>query len=177
MIRPHQLVYRPQRSSSPWCTALAIAGAVALFASISHYAHQRTTVRALEESGAVRSRANLALRPQQGPGAAGADRGQLARAASIIDELSLPWDRLFSAIEAASLDRVALLAVQPDRDRRRVTLTAEAKDYADVLTYVARLKARSDTLTDVVLVSHEVRGDHPQRPVLFSVSAGWGTTP
>lgn len=98
---------------------------------------------------------------------------ELQEAAGVVDQLALPWSPLFSAIERAHTETVALLAVQPDAQRRSVTIIGEAKGYDDVLGYVARLRSEA-RLTNVFLVSNESREDQPHRPVAFTVSANWG---
>lgn len=98
--------------------------------------------------------------------------GQMQQALVVVEQLALPWSPLFSAIERAHTETVALLAVQPDAQRRSVTIIGEAKGYEDVLAYVARLREEA-RLKNVYLVGNEVREDQPQRPVAFTVSADW----
>ena len=97
---------------------------------------------------------------------------QMQQALVVVEQLALPWSPLFNAIERAHTDTVALLAVQPDAQRRSVTIIGEAKGYEDVLAYVARLREEA-RLKNVYLVGNEVREDQPQRPVAFTVSADW----
>jgi hypothetical protein len=93
-----------------------------------------------------------------------------------VQRLALPWDELFGRVEAASYERVALLAIEPDVNKRELSITGEAPDYLAVLTYVARL-GEPGMLTDVHLVRHEVRQDEPRQPLRFTVAARWSTTP
>ncbi len=97
---------------------------------------------------------------------------QMQQALVVVEQLALPWSPLFNAIERAHTETVALLAVQPDAQRRSVTIIGEAKGYNDVLAYVARLREEA-RLKNVYLVGNEVREDQPQRPVAFTVSADW----
>ena len=97
---------------------------------------------------------------------------QMQQALVVVEQLALPWSPLFSAIERAHTETVALLAVQPDAQRRSVTIIGEAKAYEDVLVYVSRLREEA-RLKNVYLVGNEVREDQPQRPVAFTVSADW----
>lgn len=101
---------------------------------------------------------------------------ELRVAERAVEHLALPWDELFRQVEAASYERVALLAIEPDAHKRELAITGEALDYLAVLTYVARLGER-DMLTDVHLVRHEVREDTPQRPLHFTVAARWKAGP
>jgi hypothetical protein len=122
-------------------------------------------------------------RSAQGTGNAGRAQGgnresggalekEAGEAASVIDRLSLPWGQLFKVVEGASVERVALLSVQPDATQRVVTLVGEAKQYEDVLAYVERLN-KTPVFRHVHLASHEVKENDPQRPVGFTVLAQW----
>lgn len=101
---------------------------------------------------------------------------ELRVAERAVEHLALPWDDLFRQVEAASYERVALLAIEPDAHKRELSITGEALDYLAVLTYVARLGER-DMLSDVHLVRHEMREDAPQRPLQFTVAARWKAGP
>lgn len=101
---------------------------------------------------------------------------ELRVAERAVEHLALPWDELFRQVEAASYERVALLAIEPDAQKRELSITGEALDYLAVLTYVARL-GEHGMLTDVHLVRHEMREDAPQRPLQFTVAARWKAAP
>ena len=98
---------------------------------------------------------------------------ELASAAETVRRISLSWDGLFAALEAASSDRIALLGVEPDPKSRTVLITGEGKDYAAALAYVVELR-RAGALARVHLVHHETKRDDPQKPIAFSVAASWG---
>jgi len=97
---------------------------------------------------------------------------ELAAARETMQKLSTPWDRLFAALETAAIDQVALLSIEPDPKAGTVTISGDSKDYLAALSYVLNLE-RADVLTHVQLARHEVRQNDPQRPIAFSVSAGW----
>lgn len=97
---------------------------------------------------------------------------QMQQALLVVEQLALPWSPFLNAIERAHTEAVALIAVQPDAQRRSVTIIGEAKGYDDVLVYVARLREEA-RLKNVYLVGNEVIEDQPQRPVAFTVSADW----
>jgi hypothetical protein len=90
--------------------------------------------------------------------------------------MTLPWDRLFRELEVAASREVALLAVQPDVASRQVRISGEAVSFKAMLEYSRRLE-QTDMLGEVVLLGHEVRSQDPQRPVTFSLSAGWSERP
>jgi hypothetical protein len=97
-------------------------------------------------------------------------------AAGVVQNLALPWDTLFKSVEGTGNVPVALLNVQPDPQKRLVKISGEAKDYAAVLIYLARLD-EGGTLRNVHLLSHRVKQDDPQRPLLFTVAASWKPEP
>jgi len=97
---------------------------------------------------------------------------ELAVARETARKISLPWNTLFQALEAAKSERVALLAIEPDAESRVVILSAEARDYPSALAYVATL-AQQKGIDRVHLSRHESRQAGSARPVAFTVSAAW----
>jgi len=91
--------------------------------------------------------------------------------------LGVPWERLFRGLEAAAIDRVALLAIEPDLEQRTITISGEAKDYLATLSYVAGLSDQHQAFAKVYLQRHEMRAGAAERPVAFTVSATWGRRP
>jgi hypothetical protein len=118
-------------------------------------------------------RALAALDPRSYRPARSATAEEVAVAKDTVQRLSMPWDRLFRALEAAANDQVALLAIQPDPKAGTVLISGDSKDYLAALTYVLNL-SRSDALSRVQLARHEVKQDQG-KSVGFSVSATWGT--
>ena len=96
---------------------------------------------------------------------------EIAVARDTVARLSLPWDKLFAALEAAASDQVALLSIDPDPKSGTVTISGDSKDYLAALTYVLNL-SREDALSGVQLARHEQRND-PTKTVAFSVLASW----
>ena len=97
---------------------------------------------------------------------------EVTAARDTVNRLALPWTRLFAALEGAANERVALLAIEPDTKSGTVTISGDSKDYLSALTYVLNL-SRSDALSQVQLVRHEVKQNDPQRPVSFAITAAW----
>ena len=97
---------------------------------------------------------------------------ELAAARETMQRLATPWDKLFSALESAASDQVALLSIQPDPKAGTVTINGDSKDYLAALTYVLNL-SRAESLSHVQLARHEVKQNDPQKTVGFSVSAAW----
>lgn len=100
----------------------------------------------------------------------------LQHADQVARQLALPWDKLFRSIEAATSDRVGLLAVEPDATRALVSISGEAVNHQAVIDYLARLNA-SNRLHGVHLVRHEIRTGDPRRPVAFTLQAQWSRAP
>jgi Tfp pilus assembly protein PilN len=91
---------------------------------------------------------------------------------NIAGRLTLPWADLFDALETRSNNTVALLALEPDLSKRVLRITAEAKNKADMLAYVARL-SEDRRLLNVHLMDHQMQAQTPGEPVRFSVQASW----
>lgn len=93
-------------------------------------------------------------------------------ASGVVRQLTLPWDRLFGAVEEATSKQVALLTIQPEAQKGVLNVTGEAKDYAAILTFITRLE-ETKVLRNVHLVNHEVRDQDPDRPLHFTVAGFW----
>lgn len=90
----------------------------------------------------------------------------------IIDELTVPWDKLFLALEAVHRDRVAVLAITPDQNSGSVEISAEAADPGALFDYIDRLQEQP-ALTRVYLLNHKTSEQDPQHAIRFTVSASW----
>jgi hypothetical protein len=110
-----------------------------------------------------------------GKSAKGAD-AQVAEAEEVVRQLATPWHTLFRSLEHAYVEEIALLAVQPDAQRRTVAIVGEAREYGDILAYLTRLRAEAP-LADAYLVGNEVKESDPQRPLVFTIAAQWRPDP
>jgi hypothetical protein len=147
---------------------LLAAGAVAVF--LVAYWHADLQAKAL----ALESRVSDLER--QATGLGGVDiriddsTGQeIQRANEVIDQLALPWDRLFRAVEGVAVGQVTLLGIAPDAKTGTVQIRAQTVDSEAMFAYVQRLENQSE-LADVYLLEHqrEKRG-----PLRFVVTASW----
>lgn len=111
-----------------------------------------------------------------GAGGTGGTGSAIKRANAVAHELARRWDSVFLAIEAASDSEVALLAIEPDADKGKVRITAEARNKDAMLRHVTRLQAQQP-LQRVLLEHHEVLVQEPGRPVRFIVAGRWGEAP
>lgn len=154
-----------QRSRWAGPVLLAVSVAAAAHAAVS-FADLRGSVR---EAEAKLARLSPGERTR-GKGKTSSE--ELAAAREAVQRLTLPWNALFGALESASSDQVALLAIEPDPRKGTVTISGDSKDYLAALTYVLDLR-RAEALSSVELVRHELKSKDPQRPVSFSISATW----
>lgn len=93
-------------------------------------------------------------------------------AKQILARLSMPWDAFFAGLESVKVDDVAILVIEPDIKTGLLSLQGEAKDYAAVLTLIARLR-ETKPFSDVFLSRHEIKRDDPQHPVGFTLTMHW----
>ena len=112
------------------------------------------------------------LDPRSYKPARNASPEEVALARETVQRLSMPWEKLFGALESAADEQVALLAIEPDPRAGTVVISGDSKDYLAALTYVLNL-SRAEALSHVQLARHEVKSNDPQKPVAFSVSAAW----
>lgn len=104
---------------------------------------------------------------------------RLDEARAAFAELTMPWSRLLQELEAASAESqgsIAVLGVEPDREKRQVHVIAEARTLSGALAYVSLLQ-KSSALRYPMLESHEEQLKDPQRPVRFQVRADWSAAP
>jgi len=94
------------------------------------------------------------------------------RAREVASLLLLPWRDLFSALESASQNDVALLGIEPDHRKHQIRITAEAKNFDILVGYLKRL-GEAPQLKFVRLLRYEIREDDPQHPLRFTIEASW----
>jgi hypothetical protein len=173
-MRPLSLDYVRRPNSWPAWLFLAAAIVVAGGMGRSYFA-AREQLRALEGVGGMPAPDLVKLVDRKAAYPASV-RDNLVYANAVVQNLALPWEMLFRTVEGTGNVPVALLAVQPDPQRRMVKISGEARDYAAVLTYIARLD-ESGTLRNVHLLSHQRKQDDPQHPLVFTVAASWRPLP
>jgi hypothetical protein len=97
---------------------------------------------------------------------------QVKHAREVLLQLGTPWNQLFSSVEGIGAPDVAVLEIASDADKRRVKISAEARNLDAMVDFLRKL-ARRPTLADVFLQSHQVQLRDPQHPVRFVVTAAW----
>jgi len=174
-MRPLQLDYQRSHAPSRLGGIVLLAIAVALsFKLFSGYSALSDQAAVAEDKLARLERLSGRAHPDAGHDSADSAslRQEMNHANEVLRHLSLPWDKLFKAVESSATDQVALLSIQPDEKRGTVSIGGEAKNVEAMLDYVRRLQ-RSHTLSNIYLVNHQVEQQDPQTPVRFSVVATW----
>jgi alkanesulfonate monooxygenase SsuD/methylene tetrahydromethanopterin reductase-like flavin-dependent oxidoreductase (luciferase family) len=100
------------------------------------------------------------------------EKEALDNARLVVEHLTVPWDKLFAALEGVQEGDVAVLAITPNVQKRQVRVHAEAKSLASMLSYQRKLE-ETRLFTDVVLNEHEVQVQDPEKPVRFNVTLTW----
>jgi Tfp pilus assembly protein PilN len=152
--------------------------AVAVLATmklVDVYAESRRETERIEAHIAQLER-RMSGRTDTAPGLQEATIREIRYANAVIDQIALPWERLFRAVESAANARVALLGITPDQKNGTVEVSGEAADLNTMFDYVKRLE-RQPTLSRVYLLNHQVNAQDPQRPVRFTVTASWMEKP
>jgi hypothetical protein len=157
---------------------LCLCAAMLLLSNGMHYrrqlvdhAAQAERMRAHERAMAATARADKSLLPA-GPAPAPVPAARAAAVNAVILRLNVPWRALRDAVQNVTPAGVGLLALAPDANRRSVRITAEAKDSAAMLGYVAELE-RGGWFRAVRLARHEIDEGRPERPLRFEVDAVW----
>lgn len=99
-------------------------------------------------------------------------RKEITQANAILDQINLPWETLFDAIEHAATDEIALLSLQPNVASRTLRLSGEAKSMSELLDFVEALE-RELVFENVHLLNYKVKQDNPHRPIIFLLTAVW----
>jgi Tfp pilus assembly protein PilN len=165
--RPRALLCAPL---SAWFALLAaavllLAAAIALL-DLVRQQHQREAELAAASRGIQTART---ARPAP-PAAIPATQAEAANLA--ISQLNLPWRQLFDAVAAATPKQVALLALEPDAQKHMLRGTAESKNSAGMLAYLAALKQQLP-FSSVLLTRHEINRQDVNRPIRFQFAAHW----
>ena len=89
-----------------------------------------------------------------------------------VNQLAIPWGTLFSAMEAISTDKVVLISLEPDADKRSVRIIAEAPDVYEMLKYIRALSSQPQ-IDKVYLVNQKTGDDQQDQPVRFTLEGYW----
>lgn len=169
-----------QRSMKPFPAAGAVLLLLAIVAlSLTGRHYQRLTVQmsawqaSLDES---RQAAGLQARAMPGRHDLPEMMQEIRQANDVLRQLSLPWERLFRAVESSVNGDVTLLGMEPDIEKRVVRISCEARNIAAMLNYIRQLEERHE-FGGIYLQSHQVQEQQPEKPVRFSLVAAWRIEP
>ncbi len=101
---------------------------------------------------------------------------EVSNANDVLRKLSVPWENLFQAVEASGGNKVTLLAMEPDIEKRQVKIIGETRNFKALMNYITQLEEQ-DMFGSVYLQSHHVRQQEPEKPVHFSLLATWRDKP
>jgi hypothetical protein len=175
-MRSLHLDYQRSFKSFPWLGFGLLAAALAAIVSMAGYYHQlgqrivelEARVDRGERLSDHRTRPLLPVTRQ----AAQEQTLEVEHANQVLRQLTLPWDKLFQAVESSGGKSVAMLSMEPDVEKGMVRISGEAKNFDAVLDYVRQLGSR-DEFGSVHLQNHQVLHDDPEKPVHFSLLAVW----
>jgi len=177
-MRPLLLDYQRRRNAvSVAGIALLLAGLAASVYGGMRYYDLSSEISVLEEKRITLqrkvhgpSKSRLAPKDAQQLGA------EIKLANEVVAQLTLPWDALFKDVETVQNDRVALLAIEPDAQKRVIKISGEAKDFAAMLEYIKFLQDRG-SFAGVYLQSHHIQHELAEKPVRFALIATWVIKP
>ena len=174
-----QLDFR-RRARSPWRwlggLLLVTAVLVGVAFSKQYGAVEQRHAAALERAASLNAR-QRATGPRRA--AVVADPQALAslkRANVIIDQLTVPWDGLFDAFEAADSRELGLLSLTPNARDRSVRLAGEARSMNELLAYVDRAAAQP-ALGQVHLLGYNTVQRDGVSLLSFTLAATWRQSP
>jgi Tfp pilus assembly protein PilN len=159
--------------SGPAGWALLLLGAVSLAAVTSWTTFKEAPRLAAREARLDALKTALDAR---GPSSVKLDDKQLVadwgRAMGVVGELNLPWDKLFTTLEANANRPVALLSLEPDAVKHELVLTAEAKNFDEMLAYY-RVLQQQEIFRSVTLHTHQINLQDRDKPIRFRITATW----
>lgn len=158
-----------------WLVLAAIAGFWVVVAVGAARMVQKENAATLQSAALVeRAQLQLAQRDAQQAAAPAVpiSEAQAAAINAAVAQLNVPWRDLFDALEAATPQSIALLAIEPDARKKRLRGSAEAKTNDDMVAYIEQLK-RQPILTRVMLTRHERNEQDPNKPYRFEFECQW----
>ena len=178
-VAPLQLDFQ-RAAPSPWrwlgwgLLGAAVAAAITLADRHSAIEQQHAAARARHQSLSAVVRAAEPRRSASAPDAQ--LQVDLRRANLIIDQLTIPWESLFGAVEAADVRGLGLLSLAPTARDRSLRVSGEARNLADLLAYVDRAAAQP-ALSQVHLLGHSSVQREGAPVVAFTLAATWAAQP
>jgi len=161
---------RPTHWAGPLSLALVLA---ALILAVAYYLELNDKASDWEDKLVRIERDHGARAPTRSGIRDGEEQAlEVKQANDVLRQLSLPWELLFQSVESAAGNEVALLALEPDMEKRVVKISGEAKNFTALLNYITQLDAQ-EVFGPVYLQSHQVQQQDPNLPVRFTLLAAW----
>lgn len=174
MRNPVDLDFQPRRPG-PLSVVLLLAGVILCADQWIEYNRLREqraeTLGRREQAERRAARIDAGRRDSRPENVFSADENKALR--QTLGVIRVDWAALTRHIERAVGADVALLAVRPNVSGRALQISGEARHMTAALAFVDALRA--PPLADVVLVSHQIRQNDPQRPIVFEIAATWTT--
>jgi hypothetical protein len=169
-----QLDFR-RAPASPWrwvgWAALPIAALAGAAAADEQAVARDREAAAREHRDALEARLQATAPRRAAPPDAGA-LVLLKQANMVIEQLAVPWDDLFDAMEAADARGLAVLSMTPSARDRSLRMAGEARSLGDVLAYAGRLSAQP-VLSQVHLLGYSTVARDRVTVVTFTLGATW----
>ncbi|MDB5774362.1 MAG: hypothetical protein JWP38_495 [Herbaspirillum sp.] len=89
-----------------------------------------------------------------------------------IAQLNLPWRDILNALEEATPNGIALLAIEPDAKKNVLKAMAEAPNSDAMIGYIENLK-KQPLFADAILTRHEINDHDPNNPLRFQFEVLW----
>lgn len=165
-----------QRSKKPFPVAgmiLLLLATVMLFLTAQHY-YRLTMQRSDWQISLGKFKRQMQVKPKRRD--VPEMMQEIRHANEILRQISLPWKKLFQAVESSVNQKVTLLGLEPDVEKHIVRISCEARDIAAMLDYIRRLEMQQE-FGSIYLQSHQIQEQDRERPVRFSLVAAWEVAP
>jgi Tfp pilus assembly protein PilN len=171
-----RLDYQRDNRLLPWAGIALLLAVLALLGALAGYGYQLRQHAArleaeLDRAARLTSQTQRAAAPAD-PQVQRLQAAEVLRANRVLQQLNMPWDALFRAVESSAGNQVVLLALEPDAQKGTLKITAETRNIDTMLAYLRQLNT-AKTLSGVALQNHRVQQSDPEQPIRFAVQAVW----
>lgn len=160
-----------------WLSAVALAVAAVLLALL--FACESSVSQRHEAAASRHELLSERLRlasPRTSAAPDARTRADIGRANAVIEELAVPWERLFDAVEDADARGLGALSLTPNARDRTLSFAGEARDINELLAYVDRMAALT-AFDEVHLEGYNTVVRDGQPVLSFTLAASWRGLP